>query len=309
MKPGDRASVVDIGSNSVKWIVAEHGRDRVHVLREESYPTRLAADLIRTGALGEAPILRTLEVFRSIHDQVEALGVKRALAVATSAVRDSSNRKSFIKRAREALGFPVRLLSGNEEAETIFSGVASDPYWKGRELFVVDVGGGSAEWIQGEGLKIAKRISLPLGCVRLKERFVKRFPIGAGGMERMGKILFEQLRPVLASYDLNDRILVGTGGTATCLVAIHQELKDFDPTKVDHYRIRRSMLQEMIASLQEKNLTKLKRVPGLPLKRTDLILPGAAVILTTMELLGANEFRASIRGLRYGVLNQLMTMK
>lgn len=299
-------SVIDIGSNSIKWVIANRGNRTLKVLREESHSTRLAGDLIHTGKLGEEAILDTLEVFEEIRKESKLYAIEKSVAVATSAVRDSSNRKDFLKRAKAVLGYPVRVLTGDEEAETIFRGVSADPFWDQKDLFVVDIGGGSAEWIQGTQEKIEKRVSLPLGCVRVRERFIQEYPVGMKKIKEICVRLEEQLLPVLASYQLKKRVLVGTGGTATCLAAIRQKIKDFDPDRVDHYLISRSQLDDLLKEFSKKKLESLLKIPGLPKKRADLIIPGMCVLKVTMDLLGAKELRTSTRGLRYGVIESVV---
>ena len=163
-----RYAVFDLGSNSIKCVMAETHARGVRILHEESISTRLAEHLIDTCELRPEAIARTLAALRQIRAQADELGITHFRAVATSAVRDSRNRREFLRAAREVLGFPVRLLSGTEEAETIFAGVTADPHWRGRDIFIHDIGGGSAEWVQGRHGKMEKRISLPLGAVRLR---------------------------------------------------------------------------------------------------------------------------------------------
>lgn len=302
-------SVIDIGSNSIKWIVADRMSRKLKVLREESHSTRLAGDLIHTGKLGEEAIQKTIEVFEKIREASREYKIEKSTAVATSAVRDAENRKEFTKRAKAILGYSVQILSGNEEAETIFRGVSADPYWKGQDLFVVDIGGGSAEWIQGLKGKIQKRISLPLGCVRVRERFIQGYPVGMKKIKEICSRLEEQLAPVLKQYQFEKRILIATGGTATCLAAIRQKLKDFDPDRVDHYRVTRDCLEEVLQDFSKKSLKSLLKIPGLPKKRADLMIPGLCVLKVTMDLLGAPELRASTRGLRYGVIESLVELE
>ncbi len=299
-------SVIDIGSNSIKWVVAERTVNFLKVLREESHTTRLASDLIHTGYLAEEAIQKTMEVFSRI--QMESLNYKieRATAVATSAVRDSENRKDFLKRAKKVLGYPVQVLSGNEEAEIIFQGTSADPYWNSRDLFVIDIGGGSAEWIQGLRGKIERRMSLPLGCVRIRERFIKDYPVGVKKIEEICGRLEEQLLPLLTQYQLKDRTLVATGGTATCLSAILQKLKEFDPDKVDHFELTHKNLTSLLTRFSKKKLSDLLKIEGLPKKRADLIIPGMCVLKVSMDILGAKTLRTSTRGLRYGVIERLV---
>lgn len=302
-----RYAVFDIGSNSLKFIVSERRGKHLHTLTETSRFTRLAEDLIHTGELKPEAMERTLTAMAELRAEADALGVQHFRAVATSAVRDSKNRKKFLKQAAGVLGFPVNLISGEQEAATIFEGVSSDPHWRRSSLFIIDIGGGSAEWIQGANHRITERMSLPLGCVRLRERFIHQHPVGAAGVERLRRVLHEQLQPALASYQLDDRILVGTGGTSSCLAAMDLKLKEFDPHKIDHYVLSRRKIRDRIEHLQTLNLEQLSRVIGLPRKRIDLIIPGATLLYVCMEILGAEHITMSMRGLRYGVLNQLAT--
>jgi exopolyphosphatase/guanosine-5'-triphosphate,3'-diphosphate pyrophosphatase len=112
----------------------------------------------------------------------------------------------------------------------------------------------------------------------------------------------EQLRHPLASYEVGTRRLVATGGTATCLAAIHKVLPDFDPRRVDHSSFTVAQIRALLRGFTGQSLHALKQIPGLPPKRADLIIPGTAVLLATMELLGAKRVSISVRGLRYGVL-------
>jgi exopolyphosphatase / guanosine-5'-triphosphate,3'-diphosphate pyrophosphatase len=297
-----RYAVFDLGSNSIKFVVAETRSGRVRVLMEQSISTRLAEHLIDTCELRPEAIARTLAALRELRAMATSLGVEIFRAVATSAVRDSRNRRAFLKAARQVLGFPVRLLSGSEEAETIFSGVTADAHWRGKDLFILDIGGGSAEWVQGRHGKMEKRISLPLGAVRLRERFLHEYPVAPDTAALLIETVRGQIAHPLAHYTLGARKLVGTGGTITCLAAIMKGMADFDPHKIDHGSLTIEELRGLMTSFTGCTLEQLRAIPGLPAKRIDLIIPGTAVVLATMELLGAKRLQISIRGLRYGVL-------
>lgn len=302
-----RYAVFDLGSNSIKFIVAEaRSGGKVRILCERSISTRLAENLIDTCELRPEAIKRTLAALRELRAVAEELGATYFRAVATSAVRDSKNRREFLRAAREVLGFPVRLLSGSEEAETIFAGVTADAHWRGRDLFILDIGGGSAEWVQGGGGKLERRISLPLGAVRLRERFLHTYPVAADTANLLVETVRGQISHPLAHYALANRRLVGTGGTVTCLAAIHQKLDHFDPARIDHTSLSLAQVRGLLQRFTGLTLVQLHKIPGLPAKRTDLIIPGTAVLLATMELLGAKRISISIRGLRYGVLTAAM---
>jgi exopolyphosphatase/guanosine-5'-triphosphate,3'-diphosphate pyrophosphatase len=297
-----RYAVFDLGSNSIKCVMAETRARGVRVLHEESISTRLAEHLIDTCELRPEAIARTLTALRHLRAKAAELGVEKFRAVATSAVRDSRNRREFLRAAKEVLGFPVRLLSGTEEAETIFAGVTADPHWRGKDIFIVDIGGGSAEWVQGRHGKMEKRISLPLGAVRLRERFLHQYPVAPDTAGLLVETIRGQIAHPLAHYSIGSRRLVGTGGTMTCLVAIHKKLVQFDPQKIDHSSLTIEQVRALLRSFTGRTLEQLRAVPGLPAKRADLIIPGTAVVLASMELLGVRRLHVSVRGLRYGVL-------
>jgi exopolyphosphatase / guanosine-5'-triphosphate,3'-diphosphate pyrophosphatase len=282
--------------------MAETTARGIHILHEESVGTRLAEHLIDTCELRPEAIARTLDALRPIRAHAAKLGIEHFRAVATSAVRDSRNRREFLRAAREVLGFPVRLLSGTEEAETIFSGVSANPHWRGKDAFILDIGGGSAEWVQGRHGKMEKRISLPLGAVRLRERFLHEYPVAPDTAALLVETIRSQIAHPLAHYSLGSRRLIGTGGTITTLAAIHKKLALFDPHKIDHASLTIEQIRALMRGFTGRTLDQLRRLRGLPPKRADLIIPGTAVVLATMELLGAKRLHVSVRGLRYGVL-------
>ncbi len=310
-----RYAVYDIGSNSVKFIVAEDGASP-QILAEESKSTRLAEDLIATCELKPEAVERTLKVLARLRAEADALGATRSRAVATSAVRDSKNRKQFLKAASEILGTPILLLSGEEEAEGVYHGICSDPAFQshhgGRDLLGIDVGGGSAEWILGKGGTIGRRISLPLGCVRLRERFIPGYPVPPTALETLLRTLQEQLAPALEPFlaDLagakEELQVVGTGGTATAAAALDLGLTAFEAARIHRHSLSLARLESLMGELAALDLPALEKIPGLPPKRADIMVPGFGVLVATLRLLGADRLTASIRGLRYGILDQLM---
>src|SRR5262249_41098034 len=154
----------------------------------------------------------------------------------------------------------------------IFRGVSSDPAWSNQPVLVLDVGGGSAEFIQGRAGKIERWQSLPLGAVRLKEKFGEDFPA-------LIEFLRKTLHPALAGFDGK---MIGTGGTVTTLARIQSG-------KVDHVSISQVEIRALVARLNALPLAERKKVPGLPPERADIIVAGGAVFMVAMELLGAVE--------------------
>jgi len=284
-----RRAVIDIGTNTVKLLVADVARGQVVPLLAKDRTTRLGERVNEGGQLLPAAIARTIQAISEFQSEAMALGATEVSALTTSASRDAANRDEFFEGVRRVCGLEVKLISGEREAELIFRGVSSDPKWSVEPVLVVDVGGGSVEFIQGlEGKKELFQ-SLPLGALRLTERF------GEGKFVELSGDLCATLRSALARYSIRGRRMIGTGGTITTLAQIERGA-------VDHVTISREKLEALVQRLEAMPLVERKKVPGLPPERADIIVAGGAVFLVAMEVLDAGEITVSIRNLRYGAL-------
>jgi exopolyphosphatase / guanosine-5'-triphosphate,3'-diphosphate pyrophosphatase len=282
-------AVIDIGTNTVKLLVADVQQGQVVPCLHKDKVTRLGEGVNESKHLLPAAITRTVDCINDFYMEAKASGATNIVALTTSASRDATNRDDFFNGVRQSCGLEVQLISGDREAELIFRGVSSDPEWSGKPVLVIDVGGGSAEFIQGGDGKMEIFQSLPLGALRLTEKF------GEGKFAELSEHLRAILRQDLARYDLHGRRMIGTGGTITTLARIAGET-------VDHAKISRGKLLDMVQRLEAMPLAQRKKVPGLPPDRADIIVAGGAVFLAAMGVLGANELTVSIRNLRYGAL-------
>ncbi|HUJ71883.1 MAG TPA: Ppx/GppA family phosphatase, partial [Verrucomicrobiae bacterium] len=251
--------------------------------------TRLGEGVDESRQLLPVAIARTIQAVSEFQAEAKTLGATDIIALTTSACRDAANRDEFLDGVRKTCGLEVKLISGEREAELIFRGVSSDPAWSGEPIVVVDVGGGSAEFIQGSDGKMELFQSLPLGALRLTEQF------GEGRFPELCEHLRTVLRPALARYEVEGRRLIGTGGTITTLARLLQGM-------VDHVTIARLALTALVQRLDATPLAERKKMPGLPPERADIIVAGGAVFDVAMEMLGAVELTVSIRNLRYGAL-------
>src|ERR1017187_8646110 len=204
-----RRAVIDIGTNSVKVLVADVQQGQVVAILSKDKTTRLGEGVDGCGKLLPAAIARTIQTVNEFRAEAKALGATDVIALTTSACRDAANRDEFLDGVRRTCGLEVKLISGEREAELIFRGVSSDPAWSGEPILVVDVGGGSAEFIQGCGGKMELFQSLPLGALRLTEQF------GEGRFPELCEHLRTVLRPALARYEVKGCRLLGTGGAIT----------------------------------------------------------------------------------------------
>jgi exopolyphosphatase/guanosine-5'-triphosphate,3'-diphosphate pyrophosphatase len=283
-----RRAVIDIGTNTVKLLVADVHDGGVKPVLSKDATTRLGEGVDKTKRLLPAAIARTVKTVGEFAAEARKLGATDVRALTTSAARDAANRDDFLAGLRTACDLEVEVITGQREAELIFRGVSSDPAWSSEPILVLDVGGGSAEFIQGEAGKIERFQSLPLGAVRLTERFGEDFPA-------LVVYLRATLYKLLAGLEVRGRKMIGTGGTATTLARIQSG-------KVDHASISQEQMRALVARLNALPLAERKKVPGLPPERADIIVAGSAVFMVAMELLGAVELTVSVRNLRYGAL-------
>jgi len=284
-----RRAVIDIGTNTVKLLVADVQDGRLEPVVAKDTTTRLGEGVDQTKRLAPRAIDRTVN---AIHDYVAGareLGAVDIVAFTTSAARDAVNCDEFLASARDRCGLSVQVISGEREAELIFRGVVSDPAWADERILVMDVGGGSAEFILGKTGVIERAQSLPLGAVRLTEQYRDR------AFQELAASLRDVLHRSLRDYQTGKWRLIGTGGTIVTLARMKHG-------KMDHATLSVEDLRAMVTSLDAMTLEQRKRVPGLPPERADIIVAGGAVFLFAMETLGALELTVSVRSLRYGAL-------
>jgi exopolyphosphatase/guanosine-5'-triphosphate,3'-diphosphate pyrophosphatase len=307
MQPARRA-VIDVGTNSVKLLIAEMRDGVITPLLEESDQTRLGAGFYETHRLQPDAIGQTSRAvtrFAALAAEWKAGSIR---LVATSAARDAENQADLVRVLESACGLPVEVISGEQEAEWVFRGVTSDPKLAGCRLLILDVGGGSTEFILGEGEHHVFRESFPLGAVRLLEKLRPGDPPSladlAGCRTWLRTFFNQQQWPALESLLRGGPPvrLVGTGGTATILARIERKLVDFDRDQIEGTRLSRHQLLQQMVHLWSVPLAERRKIAGLPAKRADIIPMGAAIYEAVMEHFRFDELYVSTRGLRFGAL-------
>jgi exopolyphosphatase / guanosine-5'-triphosphate,3'-diphosphate pyrophosphatase len=304
-----RRAVIDVGTNSIKLLVADvRGRDVQPVL-EESRQTRLGKGFYESNHLQPEAIARTAEAvweFAEIARERNAVSIR---VIATSAARDAVNPTDLTTSIERASGLKTEIITGAREAEWAFQGVATEAELANQPLLLLDVGGGSTEFILGRGKKKSFAHSFPLGTVRLLEKFPPSDPPTRGEFTRcrdwLKNFLHHEVRPQLAPALKNeaDEIqLVGTGGTTSILARLEKKLDRFDREKIE-----RAVLNFDQVVAHRKNLWKLplaerKEIPGLPKLRADVILTGVIIYEAVMEEFGFQQLRVSTRGLRFAAV-------
>lgn len=301
-----RYAVIDVGTNTVKLLVADSIEKDLKTLLEDSVTTRLGQSVAQNHRLLPEAIERTLETVRDFVARARELQPRHFLAYATSAVRDSSNRDEFLRRFREVAGFDCQVISGEEEAELIFLGATSQPAMRNRNVIVFDIGGGSIEFIRGGQVEIEFKTSLDCGAVRMTETFLRADPPTDGELGRLEEFIGRQIRAGLAR-DPNRAShlmlpILGTGGTINNLASMELECERWDAARIDGRRLSIDRLRALARQLGAMPLERRKQLRGLNPSRADIIVAGAMILVSGVEALGQKEITVSIRNLRHGAV-------
>lgn len=308
-------AVVDVGTNSIKLLVAEVSGREVFPLWEESRQTRLGQGFYETHRLQAEPIANTARAVADFAGKARAKGASTVRVIATSAAREAQNAGELTAAIERESGLAVRIISGEQEAAWAFQGVTTDSRLARVPLLLLDVGGGSTEFILGSAERRFFQQSFPLGTVRLLEKLPHSDPPRpeeqAGCRDWLLAFLegnvAPELRPALrrareSSGAGNPVHLVGTGGTASILACMEAELSAFDRERLETTVISQTRLRWHAARLWGLPLEKRRRIVGLPENRADVILLGVAIHLAILEHFGFDRLRVSTRGLRFAAV-------
>lgn len=295
-----RYAAVDIGTNTVLLLLAEQADDgTLTILRDEHGIARLGEGVDEHRNISTAAIERARHILASYRQFCTNDEVTAVDAVATSAVRDAGNREEVLRALSEALGSPVRVISGEEEARLSFLGSAD----KEQLCTVIDIGGGSTEYITGHKGDIYQRTSLDIGAVRLTERWFSALPPAREDVEKARADIRQHVQ-ALQRIDRGE--LIGVGGTFTTLAAMDLQLDTFDAAIVHGHTLTLDAVSRMTEYLVTSPLDTLLNNPAIHPKRADILPMGAVILEESLKFLGSDQCTASTRGLRYGVLANML---
>jgi exopolyphosphatase/guanosine-5'-triphosphate,3'-diphosphate pyrophosphatase len=303
-------ALIDIGTNSVKLLVAELADSSLTVLLDRNVQTRLGRGFYESHRLLPGPLAETARVVADFARQARSLGAVETRAVATSAAREAVNAQELLAAIRSACGLEVQVVSGQQEAEWSFRGVTGAGRAPDSVSLILDVGGGSSEFILGGEGGPSHRQSFAIGVVRLLAQVQPGEPPAENDLHRclaaVERFLKEEvagfLRPALASWAPRPVHVLGTGGTATVLAAMELGLRNFDRQRLEGTRLSSADLDRHLRRLWGLPLVERRQVPGLPPERADVILTGVAIYWSVVREFGFTELRISTRGMRYGAI-------
>ena len=306
----ERRAVIDVGTNSVKLLVAEMTNAGLHPVLETSLQTRLGRGFYEDHRLRPEAIAQTAEAVARFAETARQHEVNQIRVLATSAARDAVNRAELVSAIRRECGIEPEIISGDQEAEWAFGGVMSDPRFAGKHVMILDVGGGSTEFVLGEGRHPSFRQSFPMGSVRLLEMLRPVDPPTLDDIARcrdwLAKFFEHEIAPAIhVSLDGAPRhevLLVGTGGTSTFLVRMQLRMEDYAREQIEAAVLTRTQVQDWMVHLWSLPLARRQQLPGLPANRADVILMGVAIFEAVMTQFLFPKLLVSTRGLRFGAL-------
>ena len=302
----EKVTSIDIGTNTILLLIAKVKSGKIHPLYEMETVVRLGEGLQKNGVLLREAMDRTIQTLAYYLKRSQEMGVQQIFAAGTSALREAKNSEQFLKLAKEKLGFSVEVISGEEEARLSFLAVAKDLREREKPILVVDIGGGSTEFILGKGDQVGQWISLPVGSVRFTEEFLRSDPVQNEEWGRMEKKIRELL--VNVAHPRETASMVAVGGTATTLASVEQGLEDFVAEKIHHFVLGREALRNQLLLYRSKTIEERKKIRGLPPARADVILAGGAILYLAMEELQYSSTLISCHGVRYGLLYKKLNL-
>ncbi|MFM9058035.1 MAG: HD domain-containing protein [Planctomycetaceae bacterium] len=306
-----RLGAIDIGSNSVRLLVAEALRGGMYrILDEEREPTRLGRSVSTAGRLDDESMERTIAALRNFRRIAAGFQVTRLRTIATCAVREARNGAEFCRRIRAETGLEVEVISGEREARLAFASVQHAFDLAGKNVVVADIGGGSTEIVFATGDLIESIFSTPLGAVRLTEKI----GLGEGcegpdlerGLERLEDEVATVLRKRTTRPHFAPHFLVGCGGTFTTLAELVKAAKREPEVPVAGYRVSQAELRHLLDRLAKLPLRARRALPGMTPDRADIILAGLAIVDALMKRFRVNTVVVHTRGVRDGLVREMI---
>jgi exopolyphosphatase/guanosine-5'-triphosphate,3'-diphosphate pyrophosphatase len=303
-----RVAVVDIGTNSTRLLIADvdPSERSVHELVRHSRVTRLGDGVDSGGSLSPQAMRRVFDTIRDYRAEIDAHGASANLAVLTSAVRDAANGAEFATRVREDFGLDARILSGSQEAQLTFLGAIAGRPAAVEPTVVIDIGGGSTEFVVGVGRTAGFHTSLRAGVVRMSERHIHSDP---PTLQQLQALALDVRTTFLHGLAPDERAPVNYGiavaGTATSAASIDLELDPYDPARVHGYALQLGTVEMLLARLADMTEQQRRQVVGLNPDRAPTIVAGMILLSEAMRAFELEQVEVSEHDILYGGALQL----
>lgn len=301
-----KVAALDLGTNTFLCLIVEGDKAGIHkVLSDQAKVVRLGQGVDKTGSFHPDALARAKACLTEFKKEIDRHNVDRILAMATSAARDASNGRELFKIG-EDLGIPIEIIPGADEARITFAGATEGTLQGDSNCIVIDVGGGSTEFIVGNGKKLHFSKSLNIGCVRMTEKYITAQPLSQTERLFVEDAVSEQLRTILQDIQKHPATeVLAVAGTPSA-IAVAELGGKFDPEKVHGFTLDQAKLKnwcDILANttVQEK-IDKYKIEAG----RADVLFVGATILHQFLQQLNKPSMKVSIKGVRYGVALEVL---
>lgn len=295
-------AVVDIGTNSAKYLLAEiNSENGPVVLKDTVRITKLGEGLRKTGLISLSALRRTVDAVNEFVTDAKKYRADVIRIVGTMALRTASNAGEFSDMLKGLTGIDAEVISGEEEAALSFLGAVSGFDLSNVNRYcTVDMGGGSTELVFAEGGEIFCRTSLKAGALFLTEKFFSNETILQENMDKADDELNQIFSSVKPPFKID--MAIGIGGNVTSMASVYKRMEKYDPAEVHGTVLSEEEVGRQIREYSVKSSKERRKIPGLDPERADIILAGACIIRCAMRFCGCRKIVVSDRGLRYGIL-------
>jgi len=301
-----KKAIIDVGSNSIKFFLGDLAQDgTLQTVIDENDIARLGEGLRETGVISPEAMQRNNEAIARFAEKARANGVGDIVCVGTMALRNAKNTGDFIKLVKESSNVDLTVIPGEEEARLSYLAVLSGLTLQDGKLAIFDTGGGSTEFIFGEGKTVSKRFSVDLGAIRITEKYFKADPVSKADVDAA----IAEIDSTFRENDVNGKVsqLVGMGGTVTSMGAVKHKMVKYDPDVIQGSALTLADVEEQIEAYSSRTIEARKEITGLQPKRADVILAGACILKVIINRLGVNGLTISDRGLRHGMAFDMLS--
>lgn len=302
-----RVAAIDCGTNSIRILIADISGGKFKEVLRDMEIVRLGQGVDENKSFNPDAINRTLAAVEKFKNQLAGKGVEKIRFCATSATRDAANRDLFIDGVRQILGVEVEVIPGEEEARLSFNGATKELLQSDAPFLVVDIGGGSTEFVYGnKEVEFAK--SVDIGCVRMSERHLKSQPVEMSQVAQAIIDIDKAIAQAAAVVPISTaKTLVAVAGTATTIAAAALDLETYDRYAIHLSRIPAEKVHKVSAAFQAMTKSEISKLGFMHPGRVDVITAGSLVLSRVMAATGATEFVASesdiLDGMAWSLIN------
>ena len=306
-----RHAFLDIGTNTALLLVVEIQKDgSVKVLHDQAQIPRLGQGLNQGEMFLKESMDRAISVLKDYKAICENLKCETVTLYGTAASRRAKNRQVLMDRIADEIEWTLQVISGEKEAELISLATLSDFASLPNPKVILDIGGGSTEFIVSEdGVSQSQLVSLLMGVVRFKEAYLKGFPAKPEELLALDAAIQDRLKDLPKGFLVDVKTFIATAGTPTTVSALMQSLPEYDSEKVHGSEFSIQELETLMARLEAMSLEELESLPCLPKGRADMIVAGCRILKQVLLHFGVGKVHVSDKGLRYGMLAEFLSVK